>query len=249
VISAIKRKLLKFDYRDFFSSLLWAILIAVVFRTFFFEPFRIPSGSMIPTLQIGDYLFTSKFSYGFSRYSFPFGIPLFQGRVFAKMPKRGDVIVFKGVKDTEHFYIKRLIGLPGDEVQVKRGVIYVNNEPIKRELKGALVKYEKSGGNKDFVEYMESIADGPTYSILQARDADLNMFPDETQVYKVPEGHFFFMGDNRDNSIDSRFIDIMGYVPFDRLVGRADYLLWTTDFSIIKFLESFDTARAFSFIQ
>ncbi len=249
MINTFKHKLAHFDYQDFFRSLLWAIVIAVIFRSFLFEPFRIPSGSMIPTLQIGDYLFTSKYSYGFSRYSFPFGIPLFEGRIFAKMPKRGDIIVFKGVRDTENFYIKRLIGLPGDEVQLKRGIVYINNVPLKRELKGEFIKPAKFGDEHTFTEYLESMEGGPTYTILQSNSSNRDAFPDETQVYKVPENEFFFMGDNRNNSIDSRFLNEMGYIPFDRLVGRADYLLWTTDFSIVKFFKDFDTSRAFSFIQ
>jgi signal peptidase I len=249
VLSIIKQKFQEFSAQEFFRSLLWAIIIAIIFRTFLFEPFRIPSGSMIPTLQIGDYLFTSKFAYGFSRYSFPFGIPLFEGRIFAKMPTRGDIIVFKGVKDPETFYIKRLIGLPGDEIQVKHGILYINNQQIPRELKGGYKRVGYFGEERALTEYIETIEGIKSYSILQANGVDRDSFPDETSVYKVPEGQFFFMGDNRNHSVDSRYLNDMGYVPFDRLVGRADYLLFTYDFSPIQFFKNLDTGRAFSFIK
>lgn len=244
-----KERLKKFNYQDFFKSLLWAIIIAVVFRTFLFEPFRIPSGSMIPTLQVGDYLFTSKYSYGYSKYSFPFGFGPFAGRIFKKMPKRGDVIVFKGVKDPETFYIKRLIGLPGDEIQLLSGKLYINGKPVMQTELGKTNRESIFGQVNTFTEIKETLDTQVSYTTLLTDTHDLKLFPNQTIMYKVPQDHFFFLGDNRNNSVDSRYLDGMGYIPFDNLVGRADFLLFTSDFSIVEFLKTSNTNRALTLIK
>ncbi len=200
-----------------------ALLIALVFRTFLFHPFNIPSGSMRPTLLEGDYLFVSKFSYGYSRYSFPFGPPLFAGRVWAGEPKRGDVAVFKLPTDNDTDYIKRVIGLPGDRLQMIGGVLHINGKPVKRERVGDFVETEE-GSTMRVTRYRETLPNGVSYETL---DLVENGIGDNTQEYVVPPGHFFMMGDNRDNSTDSRFLSRVGYVPFENLVGRANIIFFS----------------------
>ena len=206
-------------------TVFYAILIAMVVRTFAFEPFNIPSGSMKPTLLVGDYLFVSKYSYGYSRYSFPWSPPLFDGRVLSGEPERGDVVVFKKPSDNETDYIKRLVGLPGDRIQVVGGVLHINDEAVGREKVG-----EIADGNRlnprTFEVYRETLPNGRQHLIWEASDND---HLDNTDVYAVPEGHFFFMGDNRDNSRDSRVLYDVGYVPLDNLVGRAEFLFFSHD--------------------
>ncbi|PZQ44055.1 MAG: signal peptidase I [Micavibrio aeruginosavorus] len=203
-----------------------AILLALFIRTFFFEPFNIPSGSMLPTLQIGDYLFVSKTSYGYSKYSFPFGIADFKGRVFEDEPKRGDVIVFKLPTRPSIDYIKRLVGLPGDRIQVVHGRLHINGKMIDREPVGMKRLPTPEGGNENLMEYIETLPGGVMHSIYEVSDSEAL---DNTDVYTVPEGHYFMMGDNRDNSQDSRVLDLVGYVPADNLVGRAQILFFSVD--------------------
>jgi signal peptidase I len=195
-------------------------------RVFLFQPFNIPSGSMIPTLLVGDYLFVSKYSYGYSRYSFPFGPNLFSGRIWAKEPERGDVVVFKLPRDNETDYIKRVIGLPGDEIQMIHGVLHINGEAVKKERVEDFVMRDPSGRERHMARYMEILPNGVTYPVLDLVNEGVG---DNTDVYKVPEGHFFMMGDNRDNSTDSRFLSEVGYVPFENLVGRAQIIFFSID--------------------
>ena len=203
----------------------YAILIALVVRTFAFEPFNIPSGSMKPTLLVGDYLFVSKYSYGYSRYSLPWSPPLFDGRVLGSEPERGDVVVFKKPTDNKTDYIKRLIGLPGDRIQVLEGVLHINGEPVPREKIGETTDQDLFT-NTTFEIYRETLPNGRQHVIWEASDKD---HLDNTPEYLVPEGHFFFMGDNRDNSRDSRVLYDVGYVPLDNLVGRAEFLFFSHD--------------------
>jgi signal peptidase I len=249
VFSKIKDKILGANHQEFFKSLLWAIVIALIFRTFIFEPYRIPSGSMLPTLMVGDYLFASKYPYGYSKYSFPLPAPLMEGRFMDRAPERGDIIIFKGAKDPGTFYIKRLIGLPGDTIQVKRGVVYINNKAVEREEAGTFKKTGQFGEQQLYTQYKETLPNGVSYITLDANIANHTQFPDQTSEYKVPAGNYFFMGDNRNNSIDSRFLNDMGFIPEDRLVARADYLLFTRDFSISEFIKNFDRGRAVSLIK
>lgn len=203
----------------------WAVVIALGIRTFAFEPFNIPSGSMIPTLLVGDYLFVSKLSYGYSRYSLPFGFPLIPGRVFGSEPKRGDVVVFKKPTENEIDYIKRLIGLPGDKIQVQQGRLYINGEPVKRQRVADFTYTDRMGRVVPARQFRETLPNGSSHLILEFSD----QAPfDNTPVFAVPAEHYFMMGDNRDNSVDSRAADV-GFVPYQNLVGRADILFFSTD--------------------
>ncbi|MBV9860074.1 MAG: signal peptidase I [Alphaproteobacteria bacterium] len=211
---------------DLLKTIVYAILIAMVVRTVAYEPFNIPSGSMIPTLLIGDYLFVSKFSYGYSRYSLPFGLPLFSGRILYHTPERGDVAVFKLPTDNSTDYIKRIIGLPGDHIQMRDGNLYINDmdHPVPRRK-----VQDEQCPDRPFemcTLYIETLPNGVAHQILKhGDDGPL----DNTRVYDVPAGHFFAMGDNRDNSEDSRVLSAVGYVPAENLVGRAEFLFFSTD--------------------
>jgi signal peptidase I len=200
-----------------------ALIIALVIRTFLFQPFNSPSGSMKATLLVGDYLFVSKYSYGYSHFSLPFSPPLFNGRIFGSMPQRGDVVVFRLPRDTSTDYIKRVIGLPGDKIQVVDGVVHINGEPVKREAAADFVDTEEGVTEQPVKRWEETLPNGVSYYTL---DLVQNGFADNTQVYTVPAGQYFMMGDNRDNSTDSRFSQV-GTVPFENLVGRAQIIFFS----------------------
>ncbi len=204
-----------------------ALLIAVVVRTLLFQPFNIPSGSLIPTLLIGDYLFVSKYSYGYSKHSIPFSPPIFSGRIWGSEPKRGDIAVFKLPKDNSTDYIKRVIGLPGDRIQVRDGVLHINGTPVKRERIQDYQTQDAFGRTISVAQYRETLPEGPSYTIIE-RDGDRGYW-DNTYVYTVPPGHYFMMGDNRDNSTDSRDESSVGFVPFENLVGRAEIIFFSID--------------------
>jgi signal peptidase I len=207
-------------------TVIYALLIALVIRSLLFEPFNIPSGSMTPTLLTGDYVFVSKFSYGYSRYSFPLAPGFIHGRFFSSLPKRGDVAVFINPHTGED-YIKRIVGLPGDKIQVVHGILTINGEPSKRERIGDYLEHEWDDRYDRPVDvlryhYIETMPDGVKHEILgePTRDPEDSLPQDNTELFTVPDGMFFAMGDNRDNSADSR-LDL-GYVPLENLVGRAD---------------------------
>jgi len=212
--------------KDTIRVIIHALILALIVRIFLFQPFNIPSGSMIPTLLVGDYLFVSKYSYGYSRYSFPFGPDLFSGRIWAKEPTRGDVVVFKLPRDNETDYIKRVIGLPGDEIQMIHGVLHINGETVKKERIDDFVVTDASGRERHVARYRETLPNGVSYPVLDLVNEGIG---DNTEVYKVPEGHFFMMGDNRDNSTDSRFLSEVGFVPFENLVGKAQIIFFSID--------------------
>ena len=214
-----------------------ALLIAFVVRTFLYQPFNIPSASMYPTLKVGDYLFVSKLSYGYGRYSFNFSLGMFGKEiitccnfdfpglvVLADDPKRGDVAVFKLPTDTNIDYIKRVIGLPGDHVQMRDGVLFLNGQAVKKERIEDFVDSSEPGLQEPVPQYMETLPNGVTYRVLDTEPVGAM---DTTQEYVVPPGHYFMMGDNRDNSQDSRYLNHVGYVPLENFVGRADIIFFS----------------------
>ncbi|MEC9342373.1 MAG: signal peptidase I [Pseudomonadota bacterium] len=207
------------------SVIVQALILAIVVRTLLFQPFTIPSGSMLPNLLVGDYLFVSKFSYGYSRYSFPFAPDLFDGRVWKGEPRRGDIVVFKLPRDPRVDYIKRLVGLPGDRIQMIDGELHINGEAVRREPKGTWT--DNFGQSRQV--YVETLPNGVSYETI---DLNPRSDGDNTQVFEVPPDHYFFMGDNRDNSLDSRWnaqSNGVGYVPFENLVGPAQMIFFSVD--------------------
>jgi signal peptidase I len=211
---------------DTIKTIVYAVLIALVVRTVAYEPFNIPSGSMVPTLLVGDYLFVSKFSYGYSRYSLPFGLPLFSGRIFFHSPERGDVVVFKLPTDNSTDYIKRVIGLPGDHIQMKNGILFINGQPIPRRRTEDYLYQEGNGAVIPLAQYIETLPNGVQHRIIEMSD---NGPLDNTQEYVVPPGDYFMMGDNRDNSQDSRVLSAVGYVPAENLIGKAQFIFFSTN--------------------
>jgi signal peptidase I len=208
------------------SVIVQALLLALVIRTLLFQPFSIPSGSMRPTLLEGDYLFVTKWAYGYSRHSLPFSPPIFSGRIFGSEPERGDVVVFKFPPNPSLDYIKRVIGLPGDHVQVRNGQLFINGEGVKREKVGQIDNPDVTEENRPVDVYRETLPNGVSYDTL---DLTPNSFADSTAEFVVPEGHYFMMGDNRDNSTDSRFPPPsgVGFVPAENLVGRANIIFFS----------------------
>jgi signal peptidase I len=214
------------DLFDVIKIVVQALILAVFVRVFFYQPFNIPSGSMKSTLLVGDYLFVSKLSYGYSRYSFPYGPNLFSGRIFASEPKRGDVVVFKQPRDNSTDFIKRVIGLPGDTIQMRRGILHINGKAVPKRRVADFKLRTRGGSFINVPRYEETLPEGRKYFVL---DLDANGEVDNTDVYKVPDGHYFVMGDNRDDSQDSRFQLGVGYVPFENLVGRAEVIFFSVD--------------------
>jgi signal peptidase I len=205
------------------KTVAYALLIAIVIRTFLFQPFNIPSGSMENTLLIGDYLFVEKYAYGYSRYSFPFGLMPFSGRIFGSEPKRGDVVVFKLPSDPSVDYIKRVVGLPGDRIQMINDRLYINDHVVPETRISDYVE-NIDGFEHHVPRYREFLPGGKAHDVL---DRDPNGPADNTDVYIVPPGHYFMMGDNRDNSDDSRAG--VGYVPAQNLVGKAEFIFFSTN--------------------
>ncbi len=207
------------EFWDTIIIIIEAIIIALIFRTFLFQPFFIPTASMQSSLMIGDYLLASKYSWGYGRYSFPFGIIPFNGRIFERAPNRGDIAVFVPVSQ-KNPYIKRVIGLPGDRIQVKGGILHINGEPVKREKIGTAQDKDSNGYIVNVTQYRETLPSGVSYIIQEISD---NQPLDNTQEYIVPKGHYFMMGDNRDRSSDSRVLSSVGYVPSGNLIGKAQF--------------------------
>jgi signal peptidase I len=208
---------------DVVKTFAWALLIATIFRTFLFQPFHIPSGSMKPTLLIGDFVIASQYSYGYSKHSFPFvSLPLFDGRIWYDEPKRGDVVIFKVPSKNfgEDVMIKRLVGLPNDKMQMIAGVLHINGVAVGLVDNGTFLE-----GIRSLKQQTETLPNGVSHEVLDAED---NFITDNTEVYSVPEGQFFMMGDNRDNSQDSRF-DIPGFIPAENLIARAEFVLLSSE--------------------
>lgn len=212
----------KTTWIEHIKTIVYAIVLAIIIRGFVFEIFKIPSGSMKDNLLVGDHILVTKYSYGYGPFSMIVPIPL-NKRIFFTQPKRGDIIVFRSPYDDDpkELYIKRLIGLPGDTLQVKDGVIYINDKPLQQTLSG-----EIKDGNKTFKKFLENNPEGINYNVLYDPEYSLSDFPNTTGIYKIPEHYYFFMGDNRNNSIDSRFLQNIGYVHELRLIGKAQYILW-----------------------
>ena len=211
---------------DTIRIVIHALILAMIVRVFFYQPFNIPSGSMIPTLLVGDYLFVSKFSYGYSKHSFPYSPNIFSGRLIASEPKRGDVAVFKLPRDNETDYIKRVIGLPGDRIQMIDGVLQINGKAVPKKRISDFATRDAFGNARKIPRFQETLPNGVTYPVLDLTPSGSG---DDTEVFTVPEGHYFMMGDNRDNSTDSRVLSAVGFVPFENLVGRAEIIFFSAD--------------------
>ena len=209
-------------FKSNFLSLFYAILIAIIIRTFFFQAFFIPSSSMEPTLLVCDRIFVSKFSYGYSKHSFPFSLPLINERVLFSEPGRGDIIVFKTPENLRIDYIKRLVGLPGDKIQMIDGILHINDIPVKRKKIRSETKLINNGQIRNVLVYEETLPNNISYETFDMG----NTRADNTSEIFIPEDSYFFMGDNRDNSKDSRFV---GSVPKNNLVGKAQIIFFATE--------------------
>ncbi len=224
-IEKLNRKLEKQEKQEKsgWFGLVMAVLAALAIRSLAFEPYNIPSSSMVPTLLIGDYLFITKFDYGYSRHSFPFSLPIIpKGRLFYVQPERGDIVVFKKPPENKTDYIKRIIGIPGDVLQLRDGRLYINNQIIPREYQGQEY-WDTEAGHTLYTKYIETLPNGVRHTIYELSD---NNKYDETDPIEVPDGYFFMMGDNRDNSLDSRYF---GLVPVENLEGKARIIFYSTN--------------------
>jgi signal peptidase I len=232
------------------KTIVYALGIALVLRVLLFQPFTIPSASMEPTLLEGDYIIVSKYAYGWSRHSIPFSPGIFKGRIMGKQPKRGDVVVFKLPRDGRTDYIKRVVGLPGDTIQVTNGVLIVNGEPAQQTALSPVELDSAFGMPRQVDRYKETLPGGRSHiSYSFGPDGEV----DNTGVYTVPAGHYFMMGDNRDNSVDSRYPTEtgVGYVPAENLVGKAEVILfsWKPEAALLKPWTWFTEARPSRFGQ
>jgi len=208
-----------------FKTLLYALIIALVIRSLLIQPFYIPSSSMEPNLLVGDRIFVTKYSYGYSKHSFPFSPPIFKGRIISTKPQRGDVVVFKTPADNRTDYIKRLIGLPGDKIQFIDSNLYINNSEV---MKSIVSKNDKIYcGNKELnvFTFEESLSIKKKFKTVYLKDYTFQ----NSDLFTVPNEHYFFLGDNRDCSKDSRFLSSVGYVHQDNLVGKAQFIFFSSD--------------------
>tara|TARA_B100000900_G_scaffold412455_1_gene434284 strand:- start:701 stop:1432 length:732 start_codon:yes stop_codon:yes gene_type:complete len=226
-----------------FKTLFYALIIAIFIRSLFIQPFYIPSSSMEPNLLVGDRLFVTKYSYGYSKHSFPFSPPIFKGRLIFSEPKRGDVVVFKTPTDNRTDYIKRLIGLPGDQIQFIDSNLYINNSEVLKS-KTSINDEIFCGKNKiDVFTFDEILPNGKKHKTVYLKNFPFN----KTDPFKVPEDHYFFLGDNRDCSKDSRFLSSVGYVHKDNLVGKAQFIFFSSDRSVASIFAFWKWNRSIRF--
>ena len=233
----------KKNFIENLKTLFYALIIALIIRSIIIQPFYIPSSSMEPNLLVGDRLFVSKYSYGYSKHSFPFSPPIFKGRIFSSEPKRGDIIVFKTPADNRTDYIKRLIGMPGDTIQFVDGSILINNKKILR----------KKTNNKKIIRcgnflletntFIETLPNGIEHIVVYNKKGSLQ----NTKLFKVPANHYFLLGDNRDCSKDSRYLDSVGYVNNLNLVGEAKLIFFSNDTNISSLLKFWNINKSFRF--
>ena len=227
------------------KALFWALIIAGIIRSFIVEPFKIPSGSMKPNLLVGDFLFVSKWDYGYSRYSFPFGLPLFDGKLLEKSPKRGDIIVFKLPTKESINYVKRLVAMPGETIKISEGMIYVKKKGdnvFKMYSQKLMEPFFDDQYNADIMRLQENNTNR-NYEVLNLSN---NSMLDNTNEFLVPDDHYFFMGDNRDNSSDSRDTrNTVGFVPKENIIGKVRFIFLSIDtqFKLIKIYSIFNHLR------
>ena len=211
---------------DNIKTIFYALIIAIIIRSLFIQPFYIPSSSMEPNLLIGDRLFVTKYSYGYSKHSFPFSPPIFNGRLFSNKPKMGDVVVFKTTRDNRTDFIKRLIGLPGDSIQFINGDLYINNNQVPKSIISKTdVIY--CGSQIEVDTFDEKLPNGINHKTVYSKNNS-----EDTDLFVIPKKHYFFLGDNRDCSADSRRLADLGYVPEQNLVGKAQFIFFSSDFRI-----------------
>lgn len=230
VKESAEKALLKDDetWGEFFRTIFYAFIIAISFRTFVLQPFSIPSESMLNNLMVGDFLLVNKSSYGFSKHSLPFSLPLIPGRVFADDVERGDVVVFRLPRDPGTYYIKRIVGTPGDKIQMVNGELHLNGAAVPRIKLDDYVRTNEYGREESFEQFEETMPNGKSYITLNIEHRPR---ADNTEVFIVPEEHYFAMGDNRDNSMDSRWPSNIGvgFVPYENIVGEAKWLTLSFD--------------------
>ena len=210
------------------KTIFYALIIAGIIRSLIVQPFYIPSSSMEPTLLVGDRLFVTKYSYGYSKHSFPFSPQIFKGRIYSSSPRAGDVVVFKTPADNRTDYIKRLIGLPGDKIQFIDGDLYLNNNQI---LKSRIAKFDIIYCGNETLEvntFEEKLPNGKVHNTVYLK----NYSYQNSDIFIVPKKHYYFLGDNRDCSKDSRYLSSVGYVHEDNLVGKAQFIFFSSDFRI-----------------
>jgi len=241
-------------WRETVKIVVHALILAIIVRIFFYQPFNIPSGSMKDTLLVGDYLFVSKLSYGYSRFSFPFGLVPFNGRIFAAEPKRGDVVVFRWPGDRAQAWVKRVVGLPGDRIQLRQGQLFINDHAAALKPDGMGQAEDDRGNTERAYRFVETLPNGVSHAIFKMRD---NGRLDNTPEVTVPPGQLFVLGDNRDNSADSRVAvrdGGVGLLPIDNLIGRADAVVGSWDLGmrsqpVWTWLSGFRLARFFTSVQ